>query len=151
MKKKVLITTFEPFAEFDKNSSQAVADLYQNNANDAYDVTLLTLPVIYEDAMHIVEDHIKQNYDLVLLFGMAADRDKITVERFAINLKDSKTADNSGYIAIDEKIVAQGDLALESTINWKSILKSLSAMTLTTSSLRNLNQQKRLYAWLNLI
>ena len=54
---------------------------------------------------------------------MAANREKITPERIALNLQDAKIEDNSGIVATDLKIEASAPLALETDFNLKKLIE----------------------------
>ena len=101
--KKVLLTAFEPFGKHQDNSTLLIPQKYQNLSPELYDVRVEVLPVEYARSAEKIEYLLSLKYDLVLLFGMAASRDKITIERFAMNVMDCSLADNTGYIASNEK------------------------------------------------
>ena len=124
--KKVLLTVFEAFADHSTNSTLKVLEIYKNHTSDDIEITVEILPVVYSKAMSRLEQLLEKKYDLALLFGMAANRDRITLERFAMNLMDCSLADNEGYIASGEPIVAGSELALESTLDFKGIVNSSS-------------------------
>ena len=123
MKKKVLLTVFEAFADHSKNSTLEILEMYKEHSLEGVDITVEVLPVVYSKATETLEKILEGKYDLALLFGMAANRDKITIERFAINLMDCSLADNEGYIASDEVIAEGSDLALESALDYKGLVK----------------------------
>lgn len=79
------------------------------------------LPVEYQGARVRLEQ--LGSYDLHIALGLAADRTKITVERFAINKQDSRTADMSGRIARNEAI-GDGPLALETSFDVPALVES---------------------------
>lgn len=62
---------------------------------------------------------------LVLCLGQAGGRDKIGLERVAINLDDARIADNAGRQPIDEPIVAGGPAAYFSSLPLKACVQAL--------------------------
>ena len=54
--------------------------------------------------------------DAVVALGESARAEAITFERVAVNLRDSRIADNAGVRAVDEPVVAGGVDALFSTL-----------------------------------
>ena len=133
MKKKVLLTAFEPFGKHQDNSTLLIPKKYQNLSPELYDVRVEVLPVEYARSAEKIEYLLSLKYDLVLLFGMAASRDKITIERFAMNVMDCSLADNTGYIASNEKIEEKGELALETLLDIKDLIKRSSLENVAAS------------------
>lgn len=61
----------------------------------------------------------------MLCLGQAGGRDKIGLERVAINLDDARMADNAGRQPIDEPIVADGPAAYFSSLPLKACVQAL--------------------------
>lgn len=101
-----LITCFEDFSNVSENTSRLLVEKLS--------LPYKVLPVTFKDCDH----DIPHDLDFLILVGVAASRSKITVERFAHNLNHSPVqADNNGYRPIHESIVANGPLALASTVS----------------------------------
>lgn len=64
--------------------------------------------------------------ELVICLGLAGGRDKIGLERVAINQDDARIPDNAGQQPIDEPIVAGGPSAYFSRLPLKACLQALS-------------------------
>ncbi len=132
----VLIFGFEPFLEFDENPSDLVVRSLQGRTMAGHNVVVRTLPVDYST----IEGQILSGIEaarpaLVIGFGLAAGRDKVTPEKVAVNYVNSKTKDNSGQSLEGAPIAAgQPDAifsnlpveALVSELNKKEIPASLS-------------------------
>jgi len=115
---RVLVTGFEPFGENDVNPSALVAE----------ELDGVILPVSYERAAGELRRAIAaRNPDLVVCFGLAADRTSITVERYGHNLDEASTTDNDGAAGSGSPIDPAGPLALASTLPVDEIVAALRA------------------------
>ena len=115
---RVLVTGFEPFGEQPVNPSQLVAEAFDG----------VVLPVSYARAGDELRRAIEErDPDLVVCFGLAADRTVITVERYAHNLDEASTTDNDGAAGSGSPIDATGPLALASTLPVDAIVATLQA------------------------
>lgn len=124
--KRILLTGFEPFHEYKINSSWSLVDSFKNTTSDFESIKLL-LPVEFKAVSILVPKILKQYQpDIVLAFGQCTG-DSIRIERVALNLDDARTADNSGYIPIDELIHADGKNAYFSSLPVKAIQHAVAA------------------------
>ena len=115
---RVLVTGFEPFGEQPVNPSQLVAQAFDG----------VVLPVSYTRAGDELRRAIEErDPDLVVCFGLAADRTAITVERYAHNLDEASTTDSDGTAGSGSPIDAAGPLALASTLPVDAIVATLQA------------------------
>jgi pyroglutamyl-peptidase len=115
---RVLVTGFEPFGENDVNPSALVAE----------ELDGIILPVSYERAGDELRRAIEErNADLVVCFGLAADRTAITIERYAHNLDEASTTDNDGTAGSGCPIDPDGPVALASTLPVDEIVAALRA------------------------
>jgi len=92
----VLLFGFDPFLEFDENPSDLVVRRLHGRTIGGHAVVGRTLPVDYS----IIEGQVISEIEaarpaLVIGFGLAAGRDKVTPEKVALNYVNSKTKDNS--------------------------------------------------------
>ncbi|AFZ69926.1 pyroglutamyl peptidase I [Caldisphaera lagunensis DSM 15908] len=84
--KKVLLTGFEPFLEFNYNPSGEIAKKLNNYENEKYKIYGLELPVVHKEAIKILENNFyKIDPDLLLGMGLAPGATGIRIERIAIN------------------------------------------------------------------
>lgn len=114
----VLVTGFEPFGEQSVNPSQLVAEALDG----------VVVPVSYERAADELRRAVEErDPDLVVCFGLAAERTAITVERYAHNHDEASTTDNDGTPGSGRPIDATGPLALASTLPVDEIVAALQA------------------------
>ena len=115
---RVLVTGFEPFGGNDVNPSALIAEAFDG----------VVLPVSYERAAAALRRAIEEHTpDLVVCFGLAADRSVIAVERYAHNLDEASTTDNDGNVGSGRPIDAAGPLALASALPVDEIVAALRA------------------------
>ncbi len=115
---RVLVTGFESFGENDVNPSALIAEEFGG----------VILPVSYERAADELRRAIDERTpDLVVCFGLAADRTAVTVERYAHNLDEASTTDNDGAAGSGRAIDPDGPLALASTLAVDEIVAALRA------------------------
>ena len=109
MKKKLLITGFDPFGGEQVNPAfEAVRLLPDEIAG--LELCKLEIPT----------EFIKSG-NAVLCVGQAGGRTAVTPERVAINLMDARIPDNAGYQPIDTPVVPDGPAAFFSTLPVKAI------------------------------
>jgi pyroglutamyl-peptidase len=91
---KILLTAFEPFLDHTTNPTIELVRRLKSET-----ISTMTLPVVYEKAAQQVIEHAQyENYDFILLLGLAADRQTVSIEHHALNLMDATTPDNEGVI-----------------------------------------------------
>jgi pyroglutamyl-peptidase len=104
----VLVLGFDPFLGFDENPSDLVARRLDGETIAGHRITGKTLSVSYSKIERQILSAIDSaKPDLVIGFGLAAGRDKITPEKVAINYINSKKKDNSGR-RLDGVVIDRG-------------------------------------------
>lgn len=115
---KLLVTAFEPFLDHATNPTIELARRLKSEAIDT-----LTLPVVYEKAAQkVIERAQHDSYDFILLLGLAADRQTVSIEHHALNLMDAPTPDNEGVIKRFEVIADKGPDLYLTDIPYQAIL-----------------------------
>ena len=116
--KPVLVTGFEPFGEHAVNPSALIANSFDG----------VVLPVSYARAADALRAAIDDaDPDVVLCFGLAEKRTKVSVERFAHNLDEASTTDNDEAPGSGREIDPAGPLAFRSTLPVDDIVAALDA------------------------
>ncbi len=101
--KKILLTGFEPFLNEPINPSKELVLAFAKACDT------VVLPVSYDRAWRVLQSHLLgQHYDFILMLGQAGERKAIGLERVAINLQDTETADEDGVRRVQEKISDAG-------------------------------------------
>ena len=119
---KVLITGFEPYWDYNENSSWAVAEKVAACTIEQVNISVEQMPVSFAKvagAMHMAIE--RYCPDLIIMLGQSGGSDKVKLERVALNMMDAKRADNDGYIPNEEYIYKGGDAALFCNMPIKSL------------------------------
>ena len=121
----VLITSFEPFGGRRTNASfEAMSLIPGKFGNITIDKKLL--PVEFERATAGIRSFIRHGgYDYAISLGLAAGRKAITPERIAVNVMDSRTPDNAGYMPDDVPVVDGGADGLFSMLPIKEMIYAI--------------------------
>ena len=135
---RILLTGFVPFPGVEINPSQLVVERVAANVKagnfpvkGALELTAEVLPTAFKPAGLRMRELIREiDPDLVILLGVAARRDAICLERFALNVNDSPKPDNDGVLASGEPIVVNGPEAYRSTLPLGLLHKSLEAQNI---------------------
>ena len=121
---RILLTGFEPFGNYKENSSWAVAEKVAACGFEGVSVVLLpvTFAGVAGALRRAVEEH---RPDVILMLGQSALIDYIKLERIAINMMDSASADNDGYLPNEEPIYPGGEAALFTNTNIKELCRAV--------------------------
>lgn len=118
--KNILLTGFVPFGGENINPSQLVAESIKLNKLDS----VLILPVVYKQAFNIVKSELSRNkYHAVVMLGQAAERPKVSLERFATNWCDSSYPDENGKIILEKEIIKNSAMAYRVKLPLRKWLK----------------------------
>ncbi len=86
----------------------------------------VVLPVVYGDAVRVLSEAIAATRPAaVVALGQADGRDRVTVERVALNLVTAEAADESGRALAEEPALAGGPAAYWSTLPVMRIVSAL--------------------------
>ena len=134
MKRKVLLTGFEPFGGESINPSwEAVKQLHGEDINDV-SLVVEQLPTVFGESIAAIEQLIQQHEpDIVICVGQAGGRLHVTPERVAINLDDARIPDNKGNQPIDQSISENGPVAYWSTLPIKRMVDNMKERNIPAS------------------
>ena len=114
----IVVTGFEPFGGEKVNASwEAVRELQG--------VQTVLLPVSFRRAAAAVREIVSSSPDAILCVGEAGGREKISVERVAVNLMDARIPDNDGFQPVDAKIREDGPAAYFSTLPTRALAEAM--------------------------
>jgi len=125
MKKKLLITGFDPFGGEQVNPAfEAVRLLPDEIAG--LELCKLEIPTEFIKSGVILKDALRAVHpNAVLCVGQAGGRTAVTPERVAINLMDARIPDNAGYQPVDVPIRADGPAAYFATLPVKAMVQRM--------------------------
>ena len=114
----IIVTGFEPFGGERVNASwEAVRELQG--------VQTVLLPVSFRRAAAAVREIVSASPDAILCVGEAGGREKISVERVAVNLMNARIPDNDGFQPVDAKIREDGPAAYFSTLPTRALAQAM--------------------------
>ncbi len=115
--KKILLSGFSAFGANAENSSEVLVHMLQDRGITGFELRSVILPVSYSSSFSALEKELDVfSPDLVIAFGLAEKRSKISIEKVAINLKDSEFPDNDGVIFQNAIVSPSGENAHFSTL-----------------------------------
>lgn len=122
---KVLITGFDPFGNEKINPAiEAVKKLDDKIAGA--DIIKLEIPTVFGKSIERLEKALeKENPDITICVGQAGGRNRISIERVAINISDARIRDNERNQPIDEPIFEDGDAAYFAKLPIKAMVKEM--------------------------
>ncbi len=119
---KLLLTAFEPFGGEQVNPTMEILAALPDLAG----VVTAVLPVTFDGAARTLEELIaRERPNAVLMLGQAGGRDRLTVERLAVNLDDASIPDNEGAMPQDAPIQPGAANALFSTLPVKALVQRM--------------------------
>ncbi|WP_115789840.1 pyroglutamyl-peptidase I [Arthrobacter silvisoli] len=123
----ILLSGFEPFDGDPTNPSwgavQAARDILRA---EGLKVEALELPCVFGESVQVLRREIARlRPALVIGAGLAGGRDRLSLERVAINCDDARIPDNAGNRPVDEEVVPGGPAAYFSTLPVKAALRAL--------------------------
>ena len=125
---KILITGFESFHKTNVNPTETVLDLIPSQWQ-SHQIFKKVLPVVYGNAFDTLKPLIDSvNPDAIMLMGFAGNRDKLTIERVAINCRDASITDNANINYSDTPINLDGKNAYFSTLKIRAIVEAWNSM-----------------------
>lgn len=122
---KILVTAFEPFGGEKVNPALETMQRLPDKIGKLQ-ILKLELPTVFNKSMEKVWQFIEQQKpDAVISLGQAGGRACISIERVAINIDDTKMADNEGNAPVDQPIFEDGDNAYFSTLPIKKMVNAI--------------------------
>ncbi|MBX2989009.1 MAG: pyroglutamyl-peptidase I [Bdellovibrionaceae bacterium] len=124
---RILVTGFEAFQGEKLNPSRLIVEHLRRARKDA-DLLTAVLPVSFQRAFPALREAAVSWRDLagVLMFGQAGGRDKLSLERVALNWIETSSPDEDHVLPLRAKIDESGPDALFSPLpleHWKKSLE----------------------------
>ena len=116
MKRKLLITGFDPFGGASINPAWEAVKLLPDTVAD-FEVHKLEIPTVFGLATEKVLEKARElNPDVILCIGQAGGRAAVTPERIGVNIRDAKIPDNLGNQPVGEFVAEDGPAAYFATV-----------------------------------
>lgn len=121
---KILVTGFKPFLSEKINPSELLAQDLEKIFPDS--VTSIILPVEFGRSYEVLKESLKaQSFDYVLMLGQAAGREKICLEKIALNWVQSESPDEANVTPKTQSISETLPLALMSSFPVDRVYQAL--------------------------
>ncbi|MCM3112466.1 pyroglutamyl-peptidase I [Lederbergia lenta] len=126
MKKRVLITGFDPFGDDNVNPALEAVKQLDGMVIENIDIVAQEVPTVFHDSIKVMI-HTIETYqpDVVICVGQAGGRTQVTPERIAINIDDARIPDNQKNQPIDEPIYEEGPAAYWTTLPVKRMVHQM--------------------------
>ena len=116
MKRKLLITGFDPFGGASINPAWEAVKLLPDTIAD-FEVHKLEIPTVFGLATEkVLEKAAEIQPDVILCIGQAGGRGAVTPERIGVNIRDAKIADNAGNQPVGQFVAEEGPAAYFATV-----------------------------------
>jgi len=127
MKKKILLTAFEPFGGDAENASALVCAAVPETG-EHYEAVKRILPTEFRaGAEELLRAMDEAEPELVVCLGQAGGRRVVTPERIAVNCMDARIPDNAGFQPDEEPIRPDGETAYFSNAPVKAAVQAAQA------------------------
>ena len=121
-----LLTGFEPYGGFDRNSSAEVVKQLDGAEIDGHRVAGRILPVTFGPLRRRIRDLLQETDPVaVVSLGLCPGEPVIRLERVATNIADFAIPDNEGTRLADDVVAPGGPAALEATLPLRVIEQAL--------------------------
>ena len=116
MKRKLLITGFDPFGGASINPAWEAVKLLPDTIGD-FELTKLEIPTVFGLATQkVLEKAAEIQPNVILCIGQAGGRGAVTPERIGVNIRDAKIADNAGNQPVGQFVAEEGPAAYFATV-----------------------------------
>ena len=110
---RVLLTGFEPYWDYPENSSWVVAEEVAARGICGVERVKKQMPVSFERVAYALCNAVEKHHpNLIIMLGQSGGSERVKLERVALNMMDSKLADNDGFIPNEEPINSNTPTAL---------------------------------------
>jgi pyroglutamyl-peptidase len=123
----ILLTGFEPFGRDTVNPSWLAVQLARESLQaEGFAVEAIEWPCVFGESLEVLHQAISRlTPEVVVCVGLAGGRDRVSLERVAINCDDARIPDNKGQRPIDEEVIPGGPAAYFSSLPIKAALRNL--------------------------
>lgn len=123
----ILLTGFEPFGRDTVNPSWLAVQLARESLQaEGFAVEAIELPCVFGESLEVLHQAISRlTPEVVVCVGLAGGRDRVSLERVAINCDDARIPDNKGQRPIDVEVIPGGPAAYFSSLPIKAALSNL--------------------------
>ena len=123
----ILLTGFEPFGQETVNPSWGAVQLATEILRaQGLLAEAVELPCVFGQSLAVLSEAVSRfSPEVVVCAGLAGGRERLSLERVAINCDDARIPDNKGQRPIDEEVVPGAPAAYFSSLPIKAALQNL--------------------------
>lgn len=122
---RVLVTGFEPFGGAEANPSQKLVEALSSDPPPGVELAAAVLPVAWQHATdELLRALETEQPELVVCFGQADGRARLSVERFALNFDEGTDEEGEQHWA---EIATDGPVAFRTSLRVEAIVEALRA------------------------
>ena len=133
MKKKLLITGFDPFGGDSVNPSWEAVRLLPDAVGEI-EVTKACIPTVFGKGADAVLALAKElEPDFIICVGLAKGRKAVTPEVVGINLREAGIADNEGNVPKNTSVVTEAPAAYFATLPVREMVEAIKAQGIPAS------------------
>lgn len=125
MKRKVLLTGFEPFGGSHVNPSIEACRRLEGETVKGHRIMVEMIPLNYDEVKPCLLEALERHMPSAVICTGQSGVATINLERVAINVADARIPYNCGAQPVDKLIVEDGPVAYWSRLPLRSILKAL--------------------------
>jgi pyroglutamyl-peptidase len=120
---RVLVTGFEPFGGAEANPSQKLVEALSSDPPPGVELAAAVLPVAWQHATdELLRALETEQPELVVCFGQADGRARLSVERFALNFDEGTDEEGEQHWA---EIATDGPVAFRTSLRVEAIVEAL--------------------------
>ena len=122
----ILLTGYEPFGEFKRNSSIEACRKLEGMVYREYRVVVEEITMDFTKVRDIIEDHIENNKpSAIICTGVSGAGSGIAVERIAINVSTALPPRWEGDVDLDKPLRDGGPAGYFTTLPYRKLLEAL--------------------------
>lgn len=125
----VLMTGFDPFGKYVRNPSQQIVESLEETGfpNSRLNLQVAVLSTCCQEWKRLKRYLDKYKPEALILTGLANGRKRISLERFALNIRDYRIKDNGGHQFVGLPVEKSGPDAYQSRAALDSLNKTLNS------------------------
>lgn len=125
---RILLTGFDPFGGESINPSWEAVRALHGRRLGGHRVEARLLPTEFAASLRVLKSAWREVKPAIVIgVGQAGGRDRLSIERVAINLQDARIPDNAAAQPIDQPVIPGGPAAYFSTLPVKAMLAAVQA------------------------
>ncbi|MHA1115137.1 MAG: pyroglutamyl-peptidase I [Candidatus Heimdallarchaeum aukensis] len=123
--KEIILTGFEPFGESKTNPTSKLCEKINNKMFRGYKIISYIIPLHFNKINEFIEKIFESHIPSAFIATGQSNRDRISIERVAINFADARIPYNCGTKPQEQKLFSDGPVAYWSTLPVRKIKEKM--------------------------